>query len=115
MAVNLGASAVSLKLGSQSVVGFLGSQIVTASVPGAPTITGVDPGVQFDVVFIAPASDGGSAITAFRFFLDGVLTEPDSQIPGRAGFFADLTGVEIEMSAVNAVGEGPKSAPFTLA
>lgn len=114
MAVKLGSSAVSLYLGSQAATGYLGGQIVTATVPGAPTISAIDAGALNEVVYSAPASDGGSAITSYKFYLDGVLTEPDSQATaGRAGFSADLTGVQIEVSAVNAVGEGPKSAPFT--
>jgi len=116
MAVKLGTSSVTLKLGTQSVTGYLGSAIVTATVPGAPTITSAtQEGIIAVVVFSAPESDGGSAITEYRVYVDGILSAPDST-PNEftAEFDAELAGAEIEVSAVNAVGEGPKSAPVTV-
>jgi hypothetical protein len=115
MAVKLGTSSVTLKLGTQSVTGYLGSAIVTATVPGAPTITSAtDAGGDTEVYYTAPADDGGSAITAYKFYRDGVEA---IVVFGSAGF-ALLGGVGagavVEMSAVNAVGEGPKSAPVTV-
>ena len=79
------------------------------TVPGAPTITGAD-GYTGMLTWSAPASNGGSSITNYRIYEDGffidqvngdVLTWPSIVGPG-AGY---------EVSAVNAVGEGPKSAP----
>ena len=78
------------------------------TVPGAPTITGAD-GYTGMLTWSAPASNGGSSITNYRIYEDGffidqvngdVLTWPSIVGPG-AGY---------EVSAVNAVGEGPKSA-----
>ena len=75
--------------------------------PGAPTITGAD-GSNGHLVWTAPASNGGSIITKYRiheggFFVDevngDVLTWPSIAGPGTA----------YEVSAVNVVGEGPKS------
>ena len=77
--------------------------------PGPPTITGAD-GSNGHLVWTAPASNGGSSITNYRIYEDGffidqvngdVLTWPSIVGPG-AGY---------EVSAVNAVGEGPMSAP----
>ncbi len=76
--------------------------------PGAPTITSAD-GSTGLLVWNAPASNGGSAITAYRIYEEGfpidqtngnVLTWPNIAGPGTA----------YAVSAVNAVGEGPKSA-----
>ena len=114
MAIKLGSSAVTLKLGTQSVTGYLGDTIVTATVPGAPTITSatyssVGAG-NTAIVYTAPSDNGGSAVTGYKFYFDGVLTEPTS-ITSSANFAQDFTDSVIEVSAVNAVGEGPKSDP----
>ncbi len=78
------------------------------TVPGAPTITLAD-GSSGQLVWTAPASNGGSSITAYRIYEEGffvetvngnVLTWPSIAGPGTA----------YAVSAVNAIGEGPKSA-----
>jgi hypothetical protein len=122
MAVKLGTSSVTLKLGTQSVTGYLGSAIVTASVPGAPTILLTYTEIPFDagVVFQIPG-DGGSPITSYTFYINGVEAEPIvgpfEGGPGEliAVFDYELgAGQDIEVAAVNAVGEGPKSAPASF-
>jgi hypothetical protein len=113
MAIRLGTTAVTLKLGTQSITGRLGSQIVTASLPGAPTITSA---TTSTVNYSAPASNGGAAITAYRFYINGTLTTPTSGTLGvSATFSGSLASASVEVSAVNSVGEGGKSAPFTVA
>ena len=113
MAVKLGTSSVTLKLGTQSVTGYLGSAIVTATVPGAPTITLVFTGAY--VGFVAP-SDGGSPISGYNIYADGTLLASNqqplatNQLPSPEGLGS---GELVEISAVNAVGEGPKSAAVT--
>jgi hypothetical protein len=113
MAVKLGTSSVTLKLGTQSVTGYLGSVIVTVSVPGAPTIlTATSAGFgNVNVTYTAPDSDGGSAITAYKFYIDGSEATPSSSSEGAATFSTGTVGSAVEVSAVNAIGEGPKSAP----
>jgi len=131
MAIKLGTSSVTLKLGTQSVTGYLGSAIVTATVPGAPTIFEAafafgDTGVSV----ASPISNGGSPITSFNFYFEGSdsPTAPDElRLVGEndqlvtedplfaiAIFSPDYTGQEVRASAVNAIGEGPKSAPVTV-
>ena len=112
MPVKLGTSAVTIKLGAQSVTGYLGSTNVTAVVPGAPTITTAQStNGEIAVIYSAPASDGGSPITEYRLYLDGLLVLAGN--PGLSPIVPGTAGQVVEVSAVNAVGEGPKSAPFT--
>jgi hypothetical protein len=118
MAAKLGSDDVSFRLGAVTPAKvYLGSQEVwtAATVPGEPTITSAtDAGGDTEVYYTAPADDGGSAITAYKFYRDGVEA---IVVFGSAGF-ALLGGVGagavVEMSAINAIGEGPKSAPVTV-
>jgi hypothetical protein len=114
MAVKLGTSNVTLKLGTQSVTGYLGSAIVTASVPGAPTGVAAQWNGSFtQVVMSAPASDGGSEISEYRVYINAVLVQfGDTALE----YFiaANYAGQQVTASAVNAVGEGPQSDPFTV-
>jgi hypothetical protein len=73
--------------------------------PGAPTITLAIDGNS--ATWTAPASDGGSIITAYKFYVDGLWDGYDSSATeSTEPVFA---GQVVEVSAVNAVGEGPKS------
>ncbi len=77
------------------------------TVPGAPTITVA---VEANSVqWLPPTSNGGSPIMEYRVYVDGVLFETvaasdTSTVDSVAG------GSAVQVSAVNAVGEGPKSA-----
>ncbi len=124
MAVKLGSQAVTLYLGAVEVASpggaFLdGLQVFPAgpTVPGAPTITFAtysDGEGLTNIQFSAPESDGGSAITSYVFYVDDVAEEPDSVTGTNAQYYADKTGVVLEVAAVNAIGEGPKSDPVTV-
>lgn len=129
MPLRFGTSEVSLRLGSQVVEEvYIGSILATTFVPGAPTITnaGQDLSVQggiLSVNFTAPADDGGSPITSYQVYVDGqqlptqdfdVVDENDytSAGPYSISIVEDggsLAGTGVEIAAVNAVGEGPKS------
>ena len=82
--------------------------------PGPPTITAAfyDPGDGgTNVQWTAPASDGGAAITGYRVYFDDEYVTPDTIVDSRRyQFEGNFTGYSVEVSAVNAVGEGPKSA-----
>jgi len=93
-----------------------------ATVPGAPTIVSAeDDGVSLTtIIFSPPTNDGGSEVTGYRFFFDGSEVFPDN-VPLTAfgdnfgALFANgFVGQTAEISAVNAIGEGPKSDPVTI-
>ena len=86
---------------------------VAPTVPGAPTITSATDGNS--AIWTAPASDGGSIITAYRVYVNGVWDTASYDINSFESVDAVIAGQVIQVSAVNAVGEGPKSAPVTVA
>jgi titin len=86
----------------------------TSQVPGLPTITSVTPGIgQATVVWEAPASDGGSAVTAYRVFVDGEQRGDDLPATARSLLVDGLVNNSthaFQVAAVNVHGEGGKSA-----
>ncbi len=119
MAAKLGSDDVSFRLGSTSPAAvYLGATQVwsAATVPGAPTITSAtDAGGDTEVYYTAPADDGGSAITSYKFYLNGVDATVVFESAGFALLGGGGAGAVVEVSAVNAIGEGPKSDPVTVA
>ncbi|MDA0969338.1 MAG: hypothetical protein O3A60_02750 [Planctomycetota bacterium] len=120
MTLKLGTTDATLRLGHAAypTKAYLGDTLVAATVPGAPTITSATYSSfgagNTAIIYTAPSDNGGSAITGYKFYFDGVLTEPTS-ITSSANFQSqDYTGAVAEVSAVNAVGEGAKSDPVTV-
>jgi hypothetical protein len=123
MGVKLGSDDVSFRLGAGEVAAvYLGAtQVYSAvSVPGAPTGLEKQVSDYESLIWTAPTSDGGSPITGYIVYLDGV----DVTV---SGFFV-LSGPALTptewapngsfsgswtVAAVNAVGTGPQSAPLT--
>jgi hypothetical protein len=98
--------------------GAKSSPVTVTTVPGAPTISQAfyDPGDNgTNLAWQAPTSNGGAVITGYIVYFDG---EPDtdySEVGSTYYVFAtDYTGANVEVSAVNSVGEGPLSAPVTV-
>ena len=81
------------------------------SLPGAPTITLALEATPLE--WLAPVSDGGSPILFYRVYIDGTLV--DEVYGGTMWVDSPASGTVCEVSAVNAVGEGPKSAPVIAA
>ena len=83
------------------------------TVPGAPTIEAafVAGNGGTDIDWTAPASDGGAAITGYRVYFNGEYVTPDTIVGSTYyRFESNFTGYSVQVSAINAVGEGPKSA-----
>jgi hypothetical protein len=107
------------RIGSVAAAPFVGDQFVSLyvgatrvpTVPGKPEWDGTPPasGGEFDFAVQAqgvPA--GGSTITGFNIYLDGVLFGSADAISGQVVIEPEAVGVyEIAVAAVNAVGEGP--------
>jgi hypothetical protein len=84
-----------------------------ATVPGAPTGVSATPGnAQAHVSWTAPSSDGGSAITGYT-----ATSSPDNLTCATAGLSCTVSGLTdgtpytFTVTATNAVGPGPASAP----
>ena len=112
MAAKVGTSSALFRVGSglPSKV-FLGG-VSVQNVPGKPVITVANDGVAGQ--WSAPASDGGSSILGYRVYLNGSLQLANYN----AALFETVdpltTGQVFEVSAFNAIGEGPKSDPETV-
>ena len=81
------------------------------TVPGAPTITVAVEATSLE--WLPPVSNGGSPILFYRVYLDGSLVDEVSG--GTSWVDSPYSGAACEVSAVNVVGEGPKSAPVIAA
>ena len=79
------------------------------TVPGAPTITLAQAGGS--VQWTTP-SDGNSPLTGYRLYVGDILTENTAWTTISANAYGE--GEVVQVSAVNAVGEGPKSAPVAV-
>jgi fibronectin type 3 domain-containing protein len=94
----------------------------TVTAPSAPTsVTGIaDPGVNH-IAWNPPSTTGGSAVTSYRVYRSGSATGTFTQVGTTADrFFDDSAGLTAgatyyyAVSAVNAVGEGPRSASVAV-
>ena len=115
------------RLGSVAAAPFVGDLFASLyvgaervpTVPGRPVIdfVSIDPGENIGISigneFPSPPNDGGSEITGYNLYANGVLTISDNESLAVWDIFG-LTveiGDIIRISAVNAIGEGPLSAP----
>jgi hypothetical protein len=112
MALQLGIDGAYFRLGTQPAKVFLGDAVVQ-TVPGKPVIITA---AQGDDVNFTPPSGGGSPILGYNVYVNGTLSaalEQESE-PGFLNPQATFPGDDLEIAAVNSVGEGPRSDPFEL-
>jgi hypothetical protein len=118
-----------MRLGSVAAAPFVGDQFASLylgatrvpTVPGKPVIAGADlqDGIP-TVEILPPLNDGGSEITDFLLFLDGVADGYESlTLVGTFWVMEEeiggiLEGQLVQVAAVNAVGAGPLSDPFAF-
>jgi hypothetical protein len=118
------------RIGSVPAAPFVGDQFVSLylgatrvpTVPGRPVISlAEDDSGDLDITLASAIADGGSAIADVRLYLVGEGgTEFQYELASLSPtqFIRDGSGIAggdvIRVSAVNAVGEGPLSAPFTV-
>jgi hypothetical protein len=117
MSIKLGNTTASLYLGSTPVAAYLGTEQVysAVSVPGAPTGLEKQATDYESLTWTAPASDGGSPITGYIVYLDGVdvTASGDFSLPGPEWVPNGSFSGSWTVAAVNAVGTGPQSSPLT--
>lgn len=83
-----------------------------ATTPGAPSISRIESASSsIGIVFSAPASNGGAAITNYEFSIDGGLswttrTPPSTSSPWTVGGLVDGTTYSVQLRAVNGQGSG---------
>jgi hypothetical protein len=91
------------------------SAIITALAPGAPTITAITPGnAQLSVAFTAPTSNGGSAVTNYKYSTNGgisftAVSPASTSSPILITGLTNGTSYSVQILAVNSVGDGTPS------
>jgi hypothetical protein len=79
-------------------------------VPNAPTITATAVSTsQINIAITAPASNGGTAITSYKVYRNGVYNESTTTTSYYAIGLSASTSYSFTVSDVNALGEGTKS------
>lgn len=108
---------MTLKLGTQSVTGRLGTIVVTAAVPGKPEIdSALFNGIDTVVNLVEAVGDNGSAITGYRLYVADVFAGTAGTASQFELTFAGVNALDesVTVSAVSAAGEGPQSEPATV-
>jgi len=122
MAIYLGSQAVTLYIGAVEVASpggaFLdGLQVFPAGPtgPGAPTIiSAVSQGPGGGEIELTAPENGGSTITGYNVYVVGTTDPVNEGVVADGGNIVSLdfeVGAEVQIAAVNAIGEGPKSDP----
>lgn len=97
----------------ESAFSTVSSAAVPKTVAGAPTVDSVTAGnQQLVVAFTAPASNGGSEITGYKYRLNGGLSQDVSGLssPFTISGLTNGTAYSLTLSAINGAGESTLSA-----
>jgi len=109
MAAKIGTGDILFRVGSGSPSKvFLGTAAVQ-TVPGAPVGLEYDDGAD-ELTWVATSLVGGSPILHYRVYIDGVWDQQENT----STTLSSPPAAEYEVSAVNAIGEGPKAGPVTV-
>jgi len=102
----------SAAVASSTIAAVVASGMIP-TLPGKPVITRA---VEGDDLEFTPPSDGGSSILGYNVYLNGALESALEQesAPGLLNPTAAGPDDLLEIAAVNAVGEGPRSDPFEV-
>jgi hypothetical protein len=86
-----------------------------ATAPGAPGLSATAVSGGFGWTITAPASDGGSAITGYQLYVDGVASGNVISPSSLTGTSVAAAGTRsVTARAINAVGTGPASAAASV-
>jgi len=117
MAVKLGTTDIVFRSGSGTPAKVFKGSTPIQTTPGAPTINQAADILGESTIFNInpPSNDGGSPVTAYKFYVDEVY-QATYQLGGISApaFAGSFVGQELKASAVNAIGEGPLSDGFTI-
>jgi len=97
---------------ANSNVPFQLAPLITSTIPGAPTITGITPGNQtLSVAFTAPVNNGGATITDYTYTTDGstYISAGTTSSPITITGLTNGTMYSVALKAVNSVGPGSVS------
>ena len=117
MAAKIGTGDTFFRVGSGSPSKVFRGSTPIQTTPGAPTINSASDILGESTVFNInpPSDDGGSPVTAYKFYVDEVY-QVTYQLGGIVTpvFPGSFVGQELKASAVNAIGEGPLSSGVTV-
>lgn len=118
MPLQLGTSSALFRVGSGSPSKVFLGTVSIQNVPGAPVITGAQSqGMGGGEIFFTPPADGGTPILGYNVYVNESSVAANTNVAN--GVASELVGLDFEsgdtvrIAAVNAIGEGPKSASFT--
>jgi hypothetical protein len=118
---NSGGQTVYIKVAAVNAIGE-GSQseaetgTFSFTAPGAPTITSAAwLGSETQVAWSNPEYTGGNTSYVYTFRFNGTPVTPDTLIAGVGSFNTNFAGQEVTLTLTNDAGEGPASAPVTVA
>jgi len=110
------------RIGSVAAAPFVGDEFASLylgatrvpTVPGKPVIASASQdGGSTTVNLLPPTNNGGTGVSSYIFYIEDLPVTPNVIFDGgvfiEATFAGDGEGDFVQVAAVNAIGEGPKS------